>query len=151
MIHAADSFGMLFKCNVDATRRYAIWVLDGVERVVKLQLDTFETLCAETGKAAQASLPKGALYAPLPRWDSTVQETTQHTVDLVRSYSDAAKHWLAEFNGILQEQEHAFNRHLVESVEEFVDFAGMREGRAAGERRREPAHVERKSSHKLAA
>lgn len=150
MIHAADSFGTLFKCNVDAARRYAVWALDGVERVVKLQLDTFETLCAETGKAAQASLPKNAFYEPLSRWDSAVQETTQHTVDLVRAYSDAANHWLAEFKAILQQQEHAFNRHLVESVEAFVDLAGMQEERAATERRREPAHAERKS-HKLAA
>lgn len=150
MLNTMESVGTLFKSNVDATRRYAIWALDGIERIGKLHFDTMEAVCAETGKALQASLPRSSSQAFMSRWETPLEVGTQRAVDLTRAYAGAAAHWLDAFKRILEEQEVALNRHLVESVEEFVDIAGVREARTAAERRRDPAHVERKSQ-KLAA
>jgi hypothetical protein len=151
MLITMESVGTLFTSKVDATRRYAIWALDGIERIGKLHFDTMATVYAETGKALQASLPRSSSHALMSRWETPLEVGTQRTVDFARAYAEAATHWLEAFKRILEEQEVALNSHLVESVEEFVEIAGVREARtAAAERRREPAHVERKSQ-KLAA
>jgi phasin family protein len=123
MYQTPEQLIALNKTSVDAAMRLAGVALQGVERLVGLQMETAKTALADSAESVRALAAAKDPQDLLALRDRVLQPTLEKASAYARNVYDVAAHTQSELNKLLEAQIADFNKSMVTSLDKAASNA----------------------------